>query len=350
MTISTNMDENKENSTRLNKKKIWILLSSLFLLALIIYIFNQVNESRNIQRAENYYKSAEQAISNSNFNEAEKNLKLAIQFDPNSKLLINLLTEVESAQRSLSFISEAKSLIDIGRNQEAFDLLKRAVTPYEEISVEVEKLKVELVPLIESEVNAEVAQLVKNKKYSDAQSTLNSAISLFAGEKEVLQFFMNEHKKVSELKEKQAQIALSKLSKRYDKFQDTTWYKSPTSPNYRNTNAFYIYFGVSDNSKLPLRLVLQYESDDWLFIESATINVDGQNYDVSGDWERDHNSRIWEWIDEKLEDREMIEAIINSKAALIRFEGDQYYSTKSISLTQKNALRDILLAYDALRG
>jgi hypothetical protein len=106
--------------------------------------------------------------------------------------------------------------------------------------------------------------------------------------------------------------------------------------------------GASDNSKLPLRLVVQYENDDWLFIQSAEVNVDGKNYSISGDWERDNDSRIWEWIDEKLDDREMIESIIKSRSAIIRFDGDQYYDTRVISSTQKRSMQDVLLAYDGI--
>ena len=62
-----------------------------------------------------------------------------------------------------------------------------------------------------------------------------------------------------------------------------------------------------------------------------------------------HDSRIWEWIDEKLDDREMIESIIKSKSAVIRFEGNQYYNTRTISASQKQSMRDVLFAYDGLR-
>ena len=84
-------------------------------------------------------------------------------------------------------------------------------------------------------------------------------------------------------------------------------------------------------------------------MQSATVNVDGENYSISGDWERDNDSRIWEWIDETLDDRAMIEAVINSKSAVIRFDGRQYYDNRTISAAQKKSLRDVLLAYDGAR-
>ena len=142
--------------------------------------------------------------------------------------------------------------------------------------------------------------------------------------------------------------ALGNLSKRYDAFQDITWYKSQLSPKYRNANAFYLYFGVSNGSATNLRLVIQYYADDWLFIDSARVNVDGEIYSVGGsEWEKDFDSDIWEWSDEPLSDRSLIEAIIKSKTSVIRFDGTQYYGTRTISSSQKRALQDVLDAFDS---
>jgi hypothetical protein len=132
-----------------------------------------------------------------------------------------------------------------------------------------------------------------------------------------------------------------------DSFSGITWYRDRSSPIYTNANGFFLYFGVDDGSKMILRLRMQYFDDDWLFIDSAKINVDGEIYDLgSYDWERDNNSSIWEWIDEPLDDRAMIEAIINSKSAVIRYDGSQYYDTRTITASQKRALRNVLIAFD----
>ena len=47
-----------------------------------------------------------------------------------------------------------------------------------------------------------------------------------------------------------------------------------------------------------------------------------------------------------LDDKSEIEKIIESKSAILRFEGDQYFDTKTITLTQKRALKHVLQAYD----
>ena len=140
---------------------------------------------------------------------------------------------------------------------------------------------------------------------------------------------------------------MSRLQKNVDSFNDTVWYKSRLSPNYVNSNGFYLYFGVIGSTKLPLRLKLQYYDDDWLFIEGAKINIDGIIFDLPHrEWERDNDSMIWEWSDEPLNDRQLIEAIIKSRNAVIRFEGTQYYGTRTLSSTQKKALQEVLLAWD----
>lgn len=298
------------------------------------------------KNAQTSYESAKQYLADLNLDLAASELQKALKVSPKSQEFNKLYEQIESTKTARDEISNAKTLIENGMNIDAYQVLKKIVSPIEQFNVEIKGLMSDLIPVIQKEANTEISKLVKESKYSEAKESLNVVISLFSGEKSVLDDFLDQYNKVSDLQKKQSQVALSRLSKRYDKFQDVTWYSSPSSPRYRNYNAFYLYFGISDNSKLPLRLVVQYENEDWLFIQSATVNVDGENYSISGDWERDNDSRIWEWIDETLDDRAMIEAITNSKSAVIRFDGRQYYDNRTISAAQKKSLRDVLLAYD----
>jgi len=311
--------------------------------ALILSGCGSAERDKNAQTS---YESAKQYLADLNLDLAASELQKALKVSPKSQEFNKLYEQIESTKTARDEISNAKTLIENGMNIDAYQVLKKIVSPIEQFNVEIKGLMSDLIPVIQKEANTEISKLVKESKYSEAKESLNVVISLFSGEKSVLDDFLDQYNKVSDLQKKQNQVALSRLSKRYDKFQDVTWYSSPSSPRYRNYNAFYLYFGISDNSKLPLRLVVQYENEDWLFIQSATVNVDGENYSISGDWERDNDSRIWEWIDETLDDRAMIEAIINSKSAVIRFDGRQYYDNRTISAAQKKSLRDVLLAYD----
>lgn len=94
-------------------------------------------------------------------------------------------------------------------------------------------------------------------------------------------------------------------------------------------------------------------SQDWLFIQSFFVIVDGQRFDkIYAHFEKSNYTDIWEWYDEPMEepDRAMIEAIIRSKEATIRFVGLQYHADKKISAAQKAALKNMLDVYDAVSG
>jgi tetratricopeptide (TPR) repeat protein len=335
-------------SKKINKKHfIFLLIGLLFTLSLLGIA--QYNAAQNTKKAQNLFTTAAKLFNESNIKEAKKNIDDALALKPNNSEYRKFIIRIENAEKSLESLSNAEQLIQNGMLLEALEMLNSTKSTDLGIDIKSSLLIQKITPMILAENNIQVQRYLSNKQFSDAKDKLNNLISLYAGNKEVLDNLMEKYNLISELEKKQSEQALSKLSKRYDKFQDITWYSSPNSPRYRNYNAFYIYFGSSSNSKLPLRLVVQYESDDWLFINSAAVNVDGVNYSISGDWERDNNSRIWEWIDEKLDDREMIEAIIKSKSAVIRFEGNQYYNTRTISASQKQAMRDVLSAYDGLR-
>ena len=333
---------------KFNKKHfIFLLIGLIFTLSLLGIA--QYSSAQNTQKAQDSFILATKLFNESNIKEAKKNIDNALALKPNNSDYKNLITRIENAEKSLESITSAEQLIEDGMLQEALELLNTSNSPDLGINVKSNLLIQKITPTILAENQIQVQKYLSSKQFSDAKEKLNGLISLYAGKKDVLDKLKQDLNLISDLERKQSQQALSKLSKRYDKFQDITWYSSPNSPRYRNYNAFYIYFGSSGDSKLPLRLVVQYESDDWLFIKSAEVNVDGENYSISGDWERDNDSRIWEWIDEKLDDREMIESIIKSKSAVIRFEGNQYYNTRTISASQKQSMRDVLLAFDGLR-
>lgn len=333
---------------KFKRKHFVFLLAGLFLV-LGVFGIVQYGSAQETQKAQDSFTLASKLFKESSITEAKKSIAEALSLRPNNPDYIKFMTRIENVETSLENISNAEQLIENGNLQGALQLLTKVSTPDLGIGMKSDLLIQKITPTILTQNQVEVQKYIKGKQFAEAKESLNGLISLYAGNRAVLDELTQNYTLVSDLEKKQSQQALSRLSKRYDKFQDITWYQSPNSPRYRNYNAFYIYFGTSDNSKLPLRLVVQYESDDWLFIQSAEVNVDGVNYSISGDWERDNDSRIWEWIDEKLDDREMIEAIIGSKSAIIRFEGNQYYNTRTISATQKQSMRDILFAYDGLR-
>lgn len=152
---------------------------------------------------------------------------------------------------------------------------------------------------------------------------------------------------------KLGKAALDSLRSSRDEFKQVRWLEDPSSPRYVNQDGFYVYIGKYDDGTSILRLKIQYEDDDWLFIESFQIKADGAVYDIDpayGDVERDNDSRIWEWYDTVVTEyeREMLEAVVKAKKVQIRFNGSQYYDTQTLSARQKRAIVNVLRAYDYL--
>jgi hypothetical protein len=214
---------------------------------------------------------------------------------------------------------------------------------YEEAQSKAEEIR----PLAINNALEQAKSLASKGKYLDAVTILVQAKSA-AGSTPELEKAKASYDQAADREQKRARAAaLSSMRPKKDSFSGITWYRDRSSPTYTNANGFYLYFGVKSGSKMILRQRIQYFDDNWLFIDSAKINVDGEIYNLgSYDWERDNNSSIWEWIDEPLDDREMIEAIIKSKSAVIRFDGSQYYDTRTITSSQKTALKNVLFAYD----
>lgn len=153
---------------------------------------------------------------------------------------------------------------------------------------------------------------------------------------------------------------LKNLRKSRDEMKGVTWYQHAGSPRYRNANGFYLYFGRHDDgTTTPLRLVIQYFSDDWLFVQRAWGKADGQTVEfpqkrgIMG-WERDNGSGdIWEWSDEVVTSAEhklMLRAMSKSKSATIRFEGRQYFDDKKLNARQLEALGSMISTYEAVTG
>ena len=216
-----------------------------------------------------------------------------------------------------------------------------------------EKIKV-LQPLAIRQSLEQANELSREKRIAEAIDVLDQAIEIAGYDSRLTKAKATIEKAQADYVKAQAAYkkrlrsqAISKMSKKRDSFESITWYRDRSSPRYTNQNAFYLYFGVSDGVANNLRMRVQYFDDDWLFVESAKVNIDGEVFTLScTDWERDNNQDIWEWCDIQLDNRPMIEAIIKSRNAVIKFDGDQYYDTRTITQSQKRAMKNVLKAYD----
>ena len=152
-----------------------------------------------------------------------------------------------------------------------------------------------------------------------------------------------------ERKEK-AEKKLKSFKKNEDEFEGTAFYRDPRTPNYTNINFIYPYIGQKEDNYW-LRLKFQYASDDWLFINKGILLIDGEQYTINGNWERDNNSGIWEWLDIQVghKERVVLNKIANSKSAKIRYEGRQYHDDRTLTSREKNIIRKTLEIYDNLK-
>jgi hypothetical protein len=209
-------------------------------------------------------------------------------------------------------------------------------------------------------INAKTELLTLIDKHPTSNQAVDAKNLLNVVDNGIKEQELAEEKLKAEAKKKERERlsnATKKMNKKYDDVNEITWYRDKTSPTYVNYNGFYSYIGQSSGSKPWLRLAIQYAADDWLFIESYIIKVDGRTYTISensyGEIKKDNGSGgIWEWLDREVgsSEYEIIKAVANGKEVKIRFSGKDYHKDKIITQQQKTALKNILDAYEALGG
>lgn len=131
-------------------------------------------------------------------------------------------------------------------------------------------------------------------------------------------------------------------------------YTPKSAPKYINQNGIYCYFVVVDKKPEPLRFVVQYYADDWLFFKRIQFAIDDNAYEfVPLKTETDHgNGYIWEWCDEALSpsDHDLIIALSKANKAKMKFIGSQYYDIKTINKIQISDIKRTLELYQAMGG
>lgn len=326
------------------------VLGVALIAALVVVSLVSTGISNGIQKArfDELIASAQEKLEAGMYDQAVKLVTQAEEEFPSGAEVTNALNnDISRAKLSSEALAEAKIAIRDRNYVDALIALARVRESNNSMYEEAQSKAEEIRPLAITDALAIAKVLASKGKFLEAVRVLVK-VENAAGSTPELEKVKESYDQAAETEQKRARAAaFSKMSAKKDSFTGITWFKDRSSPNYRNSNGFYLYFGAESGSKNILRLVIQYFDDDWLFVDSAKINVDGAIYPLSSyGWERDNNSSIWEWVDEPLDDREMIEAIVKSKKSVIRFEGSQYYDTRTISAAQKTALSNVLLAYD----
>lgn len=166
----------------------------------------------------------------------------------------------------------------------------------------------------------------------------------------------DQKRRAQEQAEAERKAALAKLDKNLkkstDEIREITWISHKGEPLLSNKMALYFGTEKGSASTYPLRLKFQYYGDDWLFVQSVIVKADDKAFDLGNlDFERDNSSgTVWEWSDEPLSNRKMLDAVLAAKKVIVRFNGRQYYHDFVLPETQKQAMKDILLAWERYGG
>lgn len=138
-----------------------------------------------------------------------------------------------------------------------------------------------------------------------------------------------------------------------DEFSDKSWVYHNTTPKYTNRNSVHLYFCMVNGVANNLRFRFQYEDDDWLFIKSVIFNIDGDNHTfIPFGMQEDcgNGGRIWEWCDSPASDcMDLVNMIANAKSVKIKYNGRQYYNTRTMTAKQIQAFKETLEYYKLLK-
>lgn len=150
--------------------------------------------------------------------------------------------------------------------------------------------------------------------------------------------------------------ALSAMRKTHDDIREIDFYTDRSTPDgHFRGKRVYAYLTVPKGSRPSLRLVIRYQSDEWLFVRSYTFKVDGRIFEIvpeRSEIQRDNAAYlgVWEWLDTYagVREEQLLEALAVAKSATLRYNGDQYYSDRAISQGELAAIRRVLDARQVL--
>lgn len=133
------------------------------------------------------------------------------------------------------------------------------------------------------------------------------------------------------------------------------WVRPIDEPHYVNRNGIYSYFQTNKGLASNLRFVIQYYSDDWLFIRKYQFSIDGKAYEyIPNKVETDigDGGMVWEWFDDQVDEnlKTIMEAIVKSKTTKIKMIGNQYFNIKTVTPKQKESIRKTLELYKLQGG
>jgi hypothetical protein len=135
-------------------------------------------------------------------------------------------------------------------------------------------------------------------------------------------------------------------------FDGSSWARHPSSPRFQDIrNYVTLYLIEAGSGQKTLELFFNYTSrSGWLFVESASINIDGQTTRVPvGQLLRDNDTEIWEFASLRGDTAvTLARSIAEADRAVIRFNGQQFYDDYVVSDGDKRVIREMLAMWDVI--
>lgn len=166
---------------------------------------------------------------------------------------------------------------------------------------------------------------------------------------------------LSAVKKAAAEQLLAGFKKEEDKVRGLKFYYPSAFPYYTDywatdVRSFALPYLGQDSSRTWLRFICNYTGDDWIFFKKLTFAVDDERYTKSFNYfdvTRDNAyGDVWEYVDVDVSEgnyEEILQAIVDSTETIIRFEGDDYHYDLTVSAGDKEAIRQMLTVYQALK-
>ncbi|WP_071673161.1 hypothetical protein [Nioella nitratireducens] len=152
--------------------------------------------------------------------------------------------------------------------------------------------------------------------------------------------------------ERTARQLENRLIKTTAEFDGSSWARHPSSPRYQDIRDYVtLYLIESGTGQQTMELFVNYTSrDGWLFVQNASINIDGETSRLPiNQWFRDNDTEIWEFGDIRGDAAlSLARRIADSERAVIRFNGQQFYDDYVVSDTDKRVIREMLAMWDVI--
>ena len=142
----------------------------------------------------------------------------------------------------------------------------------------------------------------------------------------------------------------SLIKKEKDEFSDTEYFLQKNMPKSRHSNFLGFYATGSNKRPNSLHFLIQYTANDWLFIESIVMNIDGVNYNFVPTKEETYvgSGFVAEWTDDSVNlGDDFVQAFIKAKSVKYRLNGKQFYKDYNLSSAQIQAGQNLLNYFSA---